>query len=959
MPPGSERLTAVAPPWLARLNAEQRAAAEHVAGPLLVLAGAGTGKTSVLAARYQVLTQTRGVAPDRVLVLTFTEKAAAEMLERIELEAPMLAGERWVCTYHAFAQRLLRVEGWQAGLSGVWRIITPVEEWQLMREVLYELAPPLLFAVQRPHEMIRPLLKLIERAKQEMVSPGEFQRYADTLPPDDGGEHARFRQAAAVYARYQERLLARNQLDFDDTLYYLVELFEQRPAVRSRYQEQFAYLLIDEFQDTNFAQSRLVEELAARHRNLMAVADDDQAIYKFRGASLANLQRFLRRFPDAPTVRLEENYRSRAPILRAANALIAANPGRMEKVLRTPRAGGAPVTAVEASGAAAEVEVVAELVQEAIRSGRRRPQDIAILVRANAHIGAFARALQRRGIPYQLSGGRGFYQQPEVRDAHAFLRAIADPDDSIALARLLTLPRYRVDPVQVVRWQRQAYEGRSSLFAVLRARARGDEFPQVTRLLHDLESLAAEALRLDVQDLFFELMERTQYLDILTHREPIERQQISANVQKFAELIAEFCESQGDHRVSAFLDYLALAEEAQTDEEVAPLEAALEAVQLMTVHQAKGLEFPVVCVVHFVEGRFPQPRRGDPLPLPDALIKEDLPAEGGQLAEERRLAYVAMTRAREELYLSYARRYEGAKDWRPSPFLREIDLRADDFDFNAPVLRRLVAPEIQMPAAVEAEEASEPRPAQLEFRLEGEPGRTALSFTQIDCYLRCPQMYEYRYVYRLPTRQRAQAQFGRILHLALQTVLSNADADAPVAWPTVEAAYRHAWESDRFVDRMQEAGLRTLGRSYLRHLWEQGELKKPLLVEQPFSLTINGVRVRGRIDRVDRHPDGTYELLDYKSGTPHAARELMGDLQLGLYALAARDVFRFTPLRLAYYYLQTGERVIVEKTADRLQEDRGAVAQVAAAIAAEDFTPRPERWKCSACDFRLLCPSAL
>jgi len=958
MPPTFERAAAVVPRWLERLNAEQRAAAEHGEGPLLVLAGAGTGKTSVLAARYQVLTQTRGIPPDRVLVLTFTEKAAAEMLERIEQEAPMLGGERWICTYHAFAQRLLRVEGWQARLSGVARIVAPVEQWQLMREVLYELAPPLLFAVQRPHETIRPLLKLIERAKQEMVSPSDLRRYAEPLPPDGDGENERLRQAAAVYARYQQRLLARSRLDFDDTIYHLVELLEQRPAVRSRYQEHFAYLMIDEFQDTNFAQSRLVEELAAQGRNLMVVADDDQAIYKFRGASLANLQRFLRLFPEARTVRLEENYRSRAPILRAANALIAGNPGRMEKALRPRHAGGAPVTVVEARGGAAEVEAVAGLVQDAIGTGRRRPQDIAILVRANAHLGAFARALQRRGIPYQLSGGRGFFQQPEIKDAQASLHAIANPDDSVALARLLTLPRYRVDPVQVVRWQRQAYEERCTLFVVLRTRAPAEEFPAVARLRRDLESLAAAALRLDVQDLFFELMERTQYLDILTHREAIERQQISANVQKFAELIAEFCEGQEDHRLSAFLEYLALAAEAQTDEEVAPLDAALDAVQLMTVHQAKGLEFPVVCVVHFVEGRFPQSRRGEPLPLPDALIKEDLPSGGGQLAEERRLAYVAMTRAREELFFSYAGRYEGAKDWRPSPFLREIELRADEFDFNAPAMRRIAAPELRAPPA-DPMENREPPPAQLEFQLEGMPARLALSFTQIDCYLRCPQMYEYRYVYRLPTRQRAQAQFGRILHLAIQTVLANADRDAPIGWPTVEAAYRSAWESVRFVDRMQENGLRALGCAYLRRLWEEGELKKPLLVEQPFSLTINGVRIRGRIDRVDRLSDGTYELLDYKSGAPRAARELIDDLQLGLYALAARDVFRFSPLRLAYYYLESGERVVVDKTPARLEEDRESVARVAAAIGAEDFTPRPERWKCSACDFRLLCPSAL
>jgi DNA helicase-2/ATP-dependent DNA helicase PcrA len=944
--------------WLDPLNSDQREAAEHALGPMLVLAGAGTGKTSVIAARYQVLTQMRGIPPDRLLVLTFTEKATGEMLDRIEADAPVLAGERWVCTYHAFALRVLRAEGWHAGMSMGFRIVTPVEEWELMRDVLFELQPPSLFVVQRPHEMLRPLLKLIERAKQELVSPEAFERYAAELEPDDDGTRERLRQAAAVYRAYQRRLLGRDLLDFDDTIYYLVQLFEQRPHVLARYQERFQHLMIDEFQDTNFAQSRLVEELAARHRNLVVVGDDDQSIYKFRGASLANLERFRRLFPEARLVRLEQNYRSTHPILRAANALIAANPGRMEKTLRTDRVGGQPVTVLEATGSGAEVEGVADLIQEAVSSGRRRPQDIAVLVRANAHIGAFARALQRRGLPYQISGGRGFYLQPEVKDVQAYLLALADPDQPQPLVRLLTLPRYRVDPVQVIRWQREAVESGISLFSLLRARVRAEEFPEVARLLRDLEVLVGQALRLDIQDLFFELMDRTQYLDVLTHREPIERQQISANVQKFAEIIGDFCDTHVDHRLTAFLDYLGLAEQAQADEEVAPLEATLDAVQLMTVHQAKGLEFPVVHVVHFVEGRFPQPRRGEPLALPDALIQEELPQEGTQLSEERRLAYVAATRARDELYFSLATRYEGAKDWRPSSFLREIELGVEDFDFREPVLRRLRAPEVGTGAFEAGPDPARPQ-AQLELQLEGAPAHLALSYTQIDCYQRCPQMYEYRFVYRLPTRQSAQAQFGRILHRAIQTVSLNAEAGVAVAWEAVEDAYRSAWESERFPAPRQEPGLRATGEAYLRRLWEQGEMKKPLLVEQPFSLAIAGVRVKGRIDRVDRLDDGTYELVDYKSGAPRASRELTSDLQLGLYALAAREVFRFDPLRLAYYYLESGERVVVEKSSERLAQDRDTITQVAASIAARDFRPRPERFKCAGCDFRLLCPSAL
>jgi DNA helicase-2/ATP-dependent DNA helicase PcrA len=699
--------------------------------------------------------------------------------------------------------------------------------------------------------------------------------------------------------------------------------------------------MVDEFQDTNFAQSRLLELLAGRDRNVAVVGDDDQSIYKFRGASVANLKRFRAIFPDAAIVRLEENFRSRGPILRAAGRLIASDADRLEKRLITIRGEGPPVSVLSAASVMEEAEAVAVYVKHAIDEGRYRPNQIAILLRANAHLHNFARALQRRDVAYQVSGGRGFYQQPEIKDCLAYLRAIENPDDTVCLMRLLSLPRYAVDPVQAGRWSQRARDGGRKFFDVLEE----VEDEAARRLAADLRTFAGLALRLGVDDLFYELMERTRYLDLERFTGPIERLQVSANVQKLAELISAYCDEHLDHHLGAYLKHLDATEAAQADEEIAALDETVNAVHLMTVHQAKGLEFELVIIPHLVEGRFPASRRAEGLSLPNELLKEELPAEGLHLAEERRLAYVALTRAREEVICTLAGRYEGVKDWRPSRFLPLIG--GDD-------ARELAAASILTPTAGAIVEVAR----QVELPLNDAPPIAALSYTQVDTYLRCPQMYQYRFVFKLPTRPRPQMQFGRILHEALKDALGSIEPDKPLSWEMVDAAYVAAWARERFCAPEQAPSLQDLGRGYLRSAFDAGDLTKPHLLEQPFSLRLADLRLTGRIDRVDRHADGSYELIDYKTGSARRATELQRDLQLGVYALAATEVFRFNPLSLSYYYLETSERVTVDKSRERLDEDRQTILKVADGIRSELFPARPDRMKCSGCDFRLLCPSA-
>src|SRR5438128_5355284 len=815
------------------LTDAQRAAVDHTHGPLLIVAGAGTGKTRVLVERYRRLRQ-EGVPAERILLLTFTERAAREVLDRLEQEDYLPAGERFILTYHAFAQRFLQEDGWLCGIPRAFRIVSEVRNWELMRDVLLTQRPAHLFHAQRPFERIGELLKLVEAAKQELSSPAECRGWAETQAGVDDPVVGAQREAALVYTEYQQRMLAEDSLDFDDTIYFSVQLLAAEPSVAMRQSQRFAQVMVDEFQDTNFAQSRLLELLAGADRNLCVVGDDDQSIYKFRGASVANLARFRAVYPEATVVRLEENYRSRGPILRAAARLIGEDPDRLEKRLTATRGEGTPVSVLTANSVTDEADAVATLVKTAIDEGRHRPNAIAILLRANAHLHNFARALQRRGVAYQVSGGRGFYQQPEIKDCLAYLRAVDHPDDTICLMRLLSLPRYAADPVQAGRWSRQARDDGRRFFDLLQESTDDG----ACRLTHDLRQFGSLALRLGVDDLFYEVMEQTHYLDLERFLGPIERLQVSANVQKLAELIAAYCDEHPDHHLAAYLKHLDATEAAQADEEIAPLDETVNAVHLMTVHQAKGLEFGLVIIPHLVEGRFPASRRGEGLTLPNELLKEELPAAELHLAEERRLAYVALTRAREEIVCTLASRYEGVRDWRPSRFLTPI---------RGEGARELAGQQL-LAATVGLVEVAR----QVELPLNDAPPIAALSYTQVDTYLRCPQMYQYRFVFRLPTRPKPQMQIGRVLHDALKDALGSIDRETPLTWAMLDSAYVAPGADDRYSAPEQAPSLQDLGRSYLRRAFDAGDLSKPLLLEQPFSLRVDGLRLPAAVSQRGR-----------------------------------------------------------------------------------------------------------
>jgi DNA helicase-2/ATP-dependent DNA helicase PcrA len=520
--------------------------------------------------------------------------------------------------------------------------------------------------------------------------------------------------------------------------------------------------------------------------------------------------------------------------------------------------------------------------------------------------------------------------RPEIRDVIALLRVLRDPGDVVALARAVTRPPSSLDQAPALTALKDRGDG--SPLDVLKA------WPPAASFSTLLEELSADALRLDVRDLFFELMNRTRYLEVIGPTlEKSEAARVTANVSRFAEIIAEFCETADDRSLEAFMRHLDLVLLSGEDEEPAPVVTADDAIQVMTIHQAKGLEFEAVFVPGLVEGRLPQFGRSPRFELPPAVLEPLVRGSEDVVGEERRLLYVAMTRARRHLYLTRASHYEGGRRWRDSRFLEEVRAAG-----SRTVLQREIAPSDEAVAApVGARQALD----------------AVLSFSAIAAYLDCPRQYWYRQEQRLPVVQSAEAVHGVILHEVLRQAGEARKSGSQVSSRMLSSLHDAIWSQVTFPDPRRAATFKRIGVAQLEEYRKKGGFDAaPEYLEHQFSAAIDGWTLRGVIDRVDRTESG-WRIVDYKSGRPLTRRRR--DLQVALYALGASTALRLDPLELEVVYLATGQSVRVEKVAELVSEATRQGAEVAEGVKAGRFEARPERRRCRLCPYRLVCAEAL
>ena len=634
---------------LNQLNPAQREAAAATEGPLLVLAGAGSGKTRVLTYRIAHLIDELGVAPWNILAVTFTNKAAGEMRERVEHLVGEAASEIWIGTFHSICARLLRYEAENFGLDRSFSIYDEEDRRAAMRRVFESLN------INDKDLTPRAVIAQISRAKNAMVDPLTFAREA--------GEAPNKKLIAELYTAYEADLRRNNALDFDDLLVESVRQFDNHPAVLEKYQRRFRFAHVDEYQDTNRPQYMLCRQLAAHHRNLCVVGDDDQSIYHFRGADLRNILDFERDYPEAKTVRLEQNYRSTKRILEAANQVISNNKDRKGKQLWTDGDDGDLIELVQCDTDRREARFIVESLRKLTGSGGYGPGDAAILYRTNAQSRALEEELQRSGLRYAIVGSIRFYERREIKDILTYLRLLTNPADDVGLRRIINVPRRGIGDTSLDYLQRHALNHSLNLYVAmgqlefvegLNARAK----KQISEFKSVMDELSAARHTVDLPTLGQQVFERSGYLNMLREEQTQEAQMREENVEQLIAFMTEFSETRDEPTLDAFLEEIAL---------MSPMDESGDtgnAITLMTLHSAKGLEFPVVFMCGMEENLFPTARSVEESRINPQAIEE-----------ERRLCYVGITRARQRLYLTYTNRryaYGNLIDCDPSRFLQEI-----------------------------------------------------------------------------------------------------------------------------------------------------------------------------------------------------------------------------------------------------------------------------------------------
>ncbi len=973
------------PELLKDLNDEQLAAVTHGDGPMMIVAGAGTGKTTVITKRIAWLIQEGRARPEEILALTFTDKAATEMEERVDRLLPIGYIDLSISTFHAFCEKVLREHGVHIGLSPDFKVATEVDSWLLMRRHIDKFKLDYFKPLGNPTKFFRLLLQHFSRAKDEGIFPDQYAQWVEdfvtklsgggmdalaAMKDEDKLEATKWQELAHAYATYEQLLHDQAALDFGGLLSQTVKLFELRPNILKDYRNRFKYIVVDEFQDTNSIQYKLVKLLSEPRRNITVVGDDDQAIYKFRGAALTNILSFRDDFPEAKKIVLTMNYRSGKNILDQAYKLIQANnPHRLEaaeglsKALKTNLENPGFVRHLHCQTSDDEIEVTVKEILKLQVEQSCAWSDFAILVRANDAAEPFLEGLERAGIPYRFVAMSGLYTQPIIMDALAYLRLVHLSHNSPAAYRVLSHPRLGISEqdlsallLYVRRKGLSIMQALDRLTSDVNISAEGrTRLVELNQIVSDLKT---QAKRLPVTELFLLVLKRTGLLTDIGVLDEGQQQEIFKHLEGFFSRLKRFAAASEDKSLSAFLDEFEAERSAgeagalKVDEEVGP-----DVVQVMTIHGAKGLEFKYVFVVNLIEQRFPSVSRSEALPLPAELVSQNV-ALDDHIAEERRLFYVAMTRAKVGLYFLSADDYGGTRKRKLSRFLTELGFepKAQSIE-RSEVFKALEKPE-------RVRELNQDIPDKI-------------SFSQIAAYTTCPLQYKFAHVLKVPAFGRQSLSFGKTMHNTLhqfltqvknnqdakQTSLFDVGAEPAALVPplkVLQELYANNFIDEWYASDEERDQYRDLGWASLQKFHVDFSAAPPKLfaLEMGFSLKLADICLKGRIDRIDELPDGSLEVIDYKTGKPKDQLTWEDKRQLILYAMALEKCLSVPkPIsKLSFYYLNNGYKLSFEFTDKDKDKLVTQITQTMERIEAGDFAPTPDPIKCLYCDFKDICP---
>jgi len=967
-----------------KLNDAQRRAITHGEGPLLVIAGAGTGKTRVITERIRHLLQSDDtLSGENILGLTFTKKAAGEMKTRVVKAVGERGKDVTLATFHSFCETLL------ADAAPERVMLDKFDHWILLRRNLKHLQLEKYRRLADPGQFLNDFVEFFSRCQDELVSCEDYEHYAGelaakleterpSLDEDTLAERletlALQREIARAYRASEELLREKKRVSFGSLITGAVALLERDAELRESLHKKYHHILVDEFQDTNIAQLRLLELLAAPPKNIVAVGDNDQAIYRFRGASFGSFKLFLERFAawkegqDSTPYRvaLTENYRSTPNILRVATQVIGQNTVSADfpkKLLSPNKPAGEKIRIVELATPDEEARWVANELQR-IHGAGRRWKDFAVLYRQHAHRDSLVEELSRRKIPFVITM-LSILDHPLVKDVLAYLRLIATPYDDIACARVIAAPAWHLEARDLVRLAERARKEKKAIYDLLQLPQGQLAFDGSHAALAQLvEFVSAQRKTLKRRTAREILADLTEWLEI--------PQRAKEHDHKYVTRLAEFMkewepksETRGLAEFIEYLDYYAQAGGAVSLEEDAPRDA----VQLMTVHAAKGLEFSHVFLLRVNNRAFPATERSRVFEFPVELMKEGGPAEQFHIQEERRLFYVALTRAEDRLTITTVTEKKG-----------KIPVFVEDLLMDPAIKRRDVRQmRPKLPEVSTAEKKEAPGAANLplfptsleppkifsriaDWALEFHPPTPeplTLSPSAVSGYRACPQQFLFSRSWSLKEGPKAVLSFGSVMHTTIKRFIDQLRKGVKLPFEEVARIFETEWTSAGFEDDYQEQGYKQDGLEELRAFHVSMLDAPPQVLEQEkrFELPMeNDIAIIGRMDQVNSLGRNDVEIVDYKTGKPKKDANAKKDLQLSLYALAAKEIFEWNPVRLVFHYLQNNQRQETTRDAKQLDEAQKIVQEVAADIRAGEFPPK-EGFICRSCAYKPICPA--
>jgi DNA helicase-2/ATP-dependent DNA helicase PcrA len=950
------------PTDLSKLNEEQKEAVLCEKGPLLIVAGAGTGKTTVITRRIVNLIEKGFAKPEEILAVTFTEKAAYEMEERVDKLLDFGYVDLWISTFHAFCEKVLRENALDIGLSPDFKILDSTAGWLLARKNLDKFDLKYYQALGNPTKFIQALISHFSHCKDQEIYPEDYLNYADALKTTDNGkedeETERITEIANIYHTYQQILLDNGALDFGDLINFCLKLFKKRPQILKKYQNKFKYILVDEFQDTNWSQYELIKMLAEPNNNLTVCADDDQAIYRWRGASFSNIIKFKEDFPNAKQVSLINNYRSAQNILDKSYNFIKQNdPDRLEfriqinkKLIANTKEQGI-IEHIHAKNLDQEVgETLKKILEILKRDKDANYNDFAILVRANDTAIPYIKALERAGLPYQFLASRGLYSKPIILDIISYFKLLDNYHESSAFYRILNLPFLEISETDIATITQYSHKKTKSLYESMQELTlipgiSGHTQEKIALILSLIQKHTEQAKNKGVSELLLAFLEDSGYLKYIIDNNQTEKLDL---VNQFYKKVKAFEESALDPILKNFMEQINLEFEAgeegklEFDPEKGP-----DMIKVMTIHAAKGLEFKYVFLVGMVDRRFPTDQRKDPIELPDEMVKDIKPTGDVHLQEERRLCYVAMTRAKKELYFTSAVDYGGQRAKKLSRFLVEMGYKAEETktsDAKTGVLAEKIKPTDRLKQKTGTEYIPD-----------------HFSFSQLAAFEKCPLQYKFNFILKVPVRGKAAFSFGHTMHNTLYDFFKfvSEPGQKNKLLERLMAFYEKNWVDEWYDSKKNKEEYLEKGKKILKAFYKEYQKNPPkildtkegLALELPFNLKIGQNTIIGKIDRIDDLGNGQVQIMDYKTGT---SKDKPEKDQLLIYQLAAKEVLGLNPKLLSFYYLDDGKVFSFLGSEMELENQKQQITDQIEKIKKSEFTPTPG-WQCQYCDFKDIC----